>query len=101
MAVSSSCWFAVRVTGEPARGILPGIPRAQSGAIYVHVGGQPTLIKEDVELMIRWVDRLWLYLEERNNLGPGDNRARARKIVRSGARTLHGQTSQNQLTIDD
>jgi TolB protein len=80
VAVSTSCWFAVRVTGEPARGILPGIPRAHSGAIYVHVGGQHTLIKEDVELMIRWVDRLWLYLEERDNLGPGDNRARARKM---------------------
>jgi hypothetical protein len=80
VAVSRSCWFAVRVTGEPARGVLGGMPRAHSGAIYVHFGGEPTLIKEDVDLMIRWVDRLWLYLEERNNFGPGDNRSRARKI---------------------
>ena len=45
------------------------------------VNGQPTLIREDVELMIRWVDRLWAYLVERDNLGPGDNRTRAKQMI--------------------
>jgi Tol biopolymer transport system component len=81
--VRESCWFAVRITGQPARGIAGGgsIPRAHSGPIYVEVDGQPTILSEDVELMIRWIDRLWALLEERNNFGPGDNRERARKMI--------------------
>ena len=75
-----SSWFAVRVTGRPSRGITGGIPRAHSGPIWVHVGGKPVLIRQDVELMIRWLNRLWAYLEERNNLGPAENKARARKM---------------------
>jgi TolB protein len=79
--VDHSAWFAVRVTGRPARGVPSGgIPRAHSGAIYVLAGGKPVLIREDLELMIRWIDRHWAYLEERNNFGPGDNRARARRM---------------------
>ncbi len=81
LVVDGSSWFAVRVTGRPARGVPDGgIPRAHSGPIHIQVGGRPTLIKEDVELMIRWVDRLWAYLEERNNFGPGANREQARKM---------------------
>ena len=82
VAVESSCWFSVRVDGPPARGVYDdsGVVRAHSGAIYIDVDGQPTLLKEDIELMIRWVDRLWNLLEERNNFGPGGNRQRARQI---------------------
>ncbi len=79
VTVERSSWFAVRVSGPPARGI--GVPRAHSSAIYVAVGGRPTLVREDVELMVRWLDRLWLTLEERNNFGPGDNRERARRMI--------------------
>src|SRR6202043_1889607 len=73
ISVDRSSWFAVRVAGPPARGVYDdsGIVRAHSGAIYVDAGGQPTLLKEDIELMIRWVDRLWALLEEGNNFGPG------------------------------
>jgi hypothetical protein len=46
----------------------------------VHVGDAPTLVREDLELMVRWLNRLWAYLEERNNFGPGDRRARARAM---------------------
>ncbi len=83
MPVEKSCWFAVRVAGQPSRGIAGGgfIPRAHSGAVRVNVGGQPTLVREDVELMIRWIDRLWALLEERNNFGPGENRAKARAMI--------------------
>ena len=77
VAVERSSWFAVRVFGHPARGVPGGTPRAHSGPIYVSVGADRTLIKEDVELMIRWVDRLWAYLEERNNFGSAENRNKA------------------------
>jgi hypothetical protein len=77
--VARSSWFAVRVTGVPSRGFV--MPKAHSGPIFVNVNGQPVLIKEDIELMIRWVDRFWRLLEERDNLGPGDNREQARKMV--------------------
>jgi Tol biopolymer transport system component len=80
--VQKSCWFAVRVSGLPARGVYDdsGVAKAHSGAIYIDVGGRPTLVKEDIELMIGWVDRLWLLLEERRNLGPGNNREVARQM---------------------
>jgi hypothetical protein len=57
-----------------------GVAKAHSGAIYVNVAGQPTLRKQDVEMMIRWVDRLWLLLEERHNFGPGNNKETARQM---------------------
>jgi len=80
--VTKSTWFAVRVVGRPALGIPDDhIPRAHSGPVYVHVGGQPVLVKRDLEVLVRWVDRLWLYLEERDNFGPGDNRARAKEMI--------------------
>ena len=77
--VEKSSWFSVRVAGAPARGVYDdaSLPRAHSGAIYVDIGGQPTILKEDVELMIRWVDRLWALLIERNNFGPAGNRESA------------------------
>jgi hypothetical protein len=83
VAVDRSAWFAVRVTGRPSRGITGGgsIPRAHSSPIYLRMGGQPPLVREDVELMIRWIDRLWALLEERNNFGPGDNKDRARRMI--------------------
>jgi hypothetical protein len=79
--VSRSSWFAVRVTGRPCRSLdSRELPSAHSSPVYVLVGAKPVLVREDLELMIRWVDRLWAYLEERNNYGPGDNRERARRM---------------------
>ena len=90
--VDKSCWFAVRVAGAPSRGVSDdsGVAKAHSGAIYVNVGGQPTLLKEDIELMIRWIDRFWALLEERQNFGPGNNREVAQADVRAG-QTAHGR----------
>jgi hypothetical protein len=86
--VSQSSWFAVRVSGPPARGVVSpgGIPRAHSAAIYVNIGSRPTILKDDVELMLAWVDRLWLLLEERKNFGPGTNRERARQMIQLARR---------------
>jgi hypothetical protein len=80
--VTSSSWFAVRVSGPPARGVPDdAVPRAHSGPVYVAVDGAPTLVEQDLETAIRWVDRLWAYLVERDNFGPGDNRARAKEMI--------------------
>jgi hypothetical protein len=70
--VASSSWFAVRVTGVRSR--------AHSGPVYIRVGTEPPLVKEDIELMLRWIDRLWAYLDERDNFGPDANRSRARGV---------------------
>ena len=78
--VNRSSWFAVRTTGPSARGVVTGIPRAHSGAIYVLVDGKPVLSRADLALMLRWIDRLWAYMEERNNFGPDPNRTRARDM---------------------
>lgn len=88
--VNGSSWFAVRVTGRPSRGVpddgLPGypddgVPRAHSGVVYVTVDGKDTLIREDIAMLLRWTDRLWLYLEERNNFGTSNNRDLAKKTI--------------------
>ena len=57
------------------RGYGNELPRAHSAPVYVHLNGKPVVVKEDVELMIRWLGRLWGYLEERNNFGSETNRA--------------------------
>ncbi|MCP5111834.1 MAG: CehA/McbA family metallohydrolase, partial [bacterium] len=81
VVVKESSWFAVRVTGRPSRGVgSGGVPRAHSGAIYVLADGEPVLVKADLELMLRWVDRLWGYLEERDNFGSAGNQRRARDM---------------------
>jgi TolB protein len=79
-AAAASSWFAVRVSGPPARGVRD-VPRAHSGPVYVQLGGRPVLIREDVELMLRWIDRLWQLLNERDNFGPDPNRARAAEML--------------------
>jgi len=43
--------------------------------------GAPVLIREDVELMIRWCERLWALLESRNNFGPAGNREKVRNMI--------------------
>jgi hypothetical protein len=94
VTVTSSSWFAARATGPPARGVAGGVPRAHSGAIYVKVGGKSTLVREDLELMLRWLERLWAYLEERNNFGPGDNRERARRMFDSAREHYRAKLAQ-------
>ena len=93
--VARSAWFAVRVTGEPARGVPSGgTPRAHSGAVYVRVGDRPVLVAGDLELMLRWIDRLWAYLEERDNLGPGENKERARRMFETARQHYRGKLAQ-------
>jgi TolB protein len=82
--MEASGWLAVRVSGPAARGVPYSIPRAHSAPVYVHVGRKPVLVPEDVELMLRWTDRLWRLLEERNNFGSAANRASARAIFDRG-----------------
>ncbi len=78
--VTESSWFAVRVSGPPARG-LTGPARAHSSPVWVSMDGEPTLVDRDLETAIRWTDRFWANLVERDNFGPDPNRARAKKMV--------------------
>ena len=92
--VDASCWFAVRAAGVPMRACRA--PKAHSSAIYVTVGGKPALVRDDVELMIRWIDRLWLHLVERDNFGPGVNRQRARALFDEARHHYQAKLSQLQ-----
>ena len=96
--VDRSCWFAVRVKGLPAQDGTPerAVPRAHSGPIYIRVGPAPTLVKEDIELMLRWIDRLWAYIEERNNFGLEPNRQEARKLFEQARQHYEAKLSQSQ-----
>ena len=78
--VAESSWFAVRVSGPPARG-LTGPARAHSSPVWVSIGGRPTLMEEDLATAVRWTDRFWQNLVERNNFGPEPNRERAKQMV--------------------
>ena len=83
VAITASSWFAARASGPPSRAVI-GQPQAHSAAVYVEFGGKPTIVRQDVELMIAMLDRLWAYLEERNNYGPSGNRARAKTLFEQG-----------------
>jgi hypothetical protein len=89
--VDSSSWFAVRVAGPATRGLPTELARAHSAPVFVHVGGKPVILREDVELMIRWLNRLWASLEERNNFGPGNNRTQARAMFDRGLAHYRGK----------
>jgi len=82
VVVEKSCWLAVRVTGDAARGSgsSDDATRAHTTPVWIQVGDVPTLVEDDVRFLIRWIDRLWALLEERNNFGPGDNREQARRL---------------------
>lgn len=84
VTAEGSAWFAVRVIGKPRRGAPNEPAYAHSAPVYFHVGGKPVLVREDAELMIRWLNALWAYLEERNNYGSAANRAKARAMFDQG-----------------
>ena len=78
--VSESSWFGVRVYGPPAPGLTTRA-LAHSSAVYVTEGSRPVLVREDLELAIRWTDRLWAYLVERDNFGSLENREAAGAMI--------------------
>ena len=92
--VTGSCWFAARVVGEPSRGFAS--TDAHSGPVYIQLDGKPVLVKQDIELMLRWVDRFGALLEERNNYGPGDNRQRARAMIAQARAHFEGKLANAQ-----
>lgn len=54
--------------------------RAHTSTVYVIAGGKPPLVREDLIIALRWVDRLWAYLVERDNFGYRENREAAAMI---------------------
>lgn len=84
VTVERSAWFAARVSGLAARGLPNEAPRAHTGAVFVQLGAKPVLVTQDAELMIRWLNALWGYLEERNNYGSAANRTAARAMFDQG-----------------
>ena len=78
--VTDSSWFAARVYGPAAPGLTTRA-LAHSSAVYVTAGSKPVLVREDLDLAVRWVDRFWGYLVERNNFGSQANRKVAREMV--------------------
>ena len=78
--VSESSWFAARVYGPGAPGLTTQA-RAHSSAVWVTAGSEQVLVREDLELAVRWVDRLWAYLVERDNFGSAENQDSAREMI--------------------
>ena len=78
--VNASSWFAARVYGPGAPG-LTTTAMAHSSAVYVTAAGRPTLVRGDLETAVRWVDRLWAYLVERDNFGSRENRRKAQETI--------------------
>ena len=78
--VTESSWFAARVYGPGAPGLTTRA-LAHSSPVYVTEGDRPALVREDLELAVRWVDRLWAYLVERDNFGSAGNREAAREMI--------------------
>ena len=83
--VSESSWFAARVYGPGAPGLTTQA-LAHSSPVYVNEGDRPTLVQADLEIAVRWVDRLWAYLVERDNFGSAENRSAAREMIERARR---------------
>ena len=79
----------MRVDGPGAEG-LADRARAHSSPVYVRVGDQPTLVGEDLQTAVDWVDRFWSNLELRDNFGPAPNQARAKEMV-DRARAIYAE----------
>ena len=77
---SESSWFAARVYGPAAPGLTTRA-LAHSSAVYVTAGSQPVLVREDLDMAVRWIDRFCGYLVERDNFGSQENREAARNMV--------------------
>lgn len=75
--VEAPSWFAVRVSGPGAAG-LAGPAMAHTSPIWVQ--GE-VLVREDLETAVRWIDRFWANLVERDNFGPAPNQALAHEMV--------------------
>ena len=92
--VGESSWFAARVYGPGAPGLTTQAG-AHSSAVWVTAGTEQVLVREDLELAIRWVDRLWAYLVERDNFGSAENQDAAREMI--GRARQHFQDKLSQL----
>ena len=78
--ITDSSWFAARVYGPAATGLTTRA-LAHTSAVYVTAGSKPVLVREDLDMAIRWIDRFWGNLAERNNFGSQQNREAARIMV--------------------
>lgn len=90
--VSESSWFAARVYGPAAPGLTTRA-MAHSSAVYVTAGEQQVLVREDLELAIRWVDRLWAYLIERDNFGSAESQDAAGDMIGRARRHFQDKLS--------
>ena len=90
--VSESSWFAARVYGPGAPGLTTQA-RAHSSAVWVTDGTEQVLVREDLELAVRWVDRLWAYLVERDNFGSAENQDSAREMIDQAREHLQDKLS--------
>lgn len=77
VTVDGPSWLAARVSGPVAEG-LSGPAMAHTSPVWVQ--GE-VLVQQDLETAIRWIDRFWANLLERDNFGPAPNQARAYEMV--------------------
>ncbi len=98
VAVSDSTWFAVRVYGPGAPGLTTRA-MAHSSPVHVLSNSSPVLVREDLQLAVRWVDRLWAYLVERDNFGSAENRESAQQMIDRARQ--HYRAKLRGLTLDD
>jgi hypothetical protein len=66
---------------------------AHTSPVWILSGGRPVLERADVEYNLRWIDRLWALLEERDNFGPEGNRERARAMFDQARRHYRAKLS--------
>ena len=79
--VNASSWFA-RARLRPGRARFDPRPRWRTPAPFTSTAaGRPTLVRGDLETAVRWVDRLWAYLVERDNFGSRENRRKAQETI--------------------
>jgi len=80
--VAEDGWFAARCEGEPEARSLGAPAQAHTAAVYLRHGSKPMQpLRNDAELFVTWIDRLWDLIELRNNFASTSQKETVRTLV--------------------
>jgi TolB protein len=98
--IDRSGWLALRAAGPAAPEVKGELVYAHTSPVYVVVAGKPAGSAEDARYFLRWIDRLWDTVEQRDRFPDQRSQAEveaevdaARKVFQKMAAPKRGQDS--------
>ncbi len=71
LPIERSGWIAIRAKGQRGPAQTAAEAFAHTSAVYVEVAGRPVRSPEDAEFFIRWINRLYEDVRQRNRIPAG------------------------------